>query len=193
MATKAPLRQRASKLAASDLEPALARIAEMSIDELREAWRLKAKNVPPPALSKDLLARLLAHQLQEEVLGDLEPRLRKALVLAGKGGKAPARRIKVGSVVVRQYQGKLHEVLVVPEGFCWQGQTYPSLSTIARKITGVSWNGPRFFGLRGGAAETDSSANDAAEVSLQQSSRGAARPRGSIIARTKRSGSGGAP
>jgi len=193
MATKAPSRQRASKLAASDLEPALARIAEMTIDELKEVWRLKAKDAPPPALSKDLLARLLAHRLQEDVLGGLDPRLRKALLLAGTGGKAPARRIKVGSVVVRQYQGKLHEVLVVPDGFCWQGQTYPSLSTIARKITGVSWNGPRFFGLRGGAAEADSSANDAAEVSLQQSSRGAARPRGSIVARAKRSGSGGAP
>ena len=187
MATKAPSRQRASKLAASDLEPALARIADMSIDELREAWRLKTKAAPPPALSKDLLARLLAHWLQEEVLGGLEPRLRKSLQSAGRGSKAPARHIKSGSVVVRQYQGKLHEVLVVPDGFFWQGQTYPSLSTIARRITGVSWNGPRFFGLRGGAAD------GAAEVSLQQSNRGAARPRGSVIARAKRAGSGGAP
>lgn len=193
MATKAPSRQRASKLAASDLEPALARIAEMSIGQLREAWRLKGKDVPPPALSKDLLARLLAHRLQEEVLGGLEPRLRKTLLLASKGGKAPARRIKIGSVVVRQYQGKLHEVLVVPDGFCWQGQTYPSLSTIARSITGVSWNGPRFFGLRGGAADSENSANDAAEVSLQQANRRTARPRGSIVAGAKRSGSGGAP
>ena len=28
------------------------------------------------------------------------------------------------------------------------GQTYPSLSEIARLITGTNWNGPRFFGLR---------------------------------------------
>ena len=193
MARKTPSRQRASKLAASDLEPALARIAEMSIDELREAWRLKAKGAPPPALSKDLLARLLAHRLQEEILGGLEPRLRKALVLAGKGGKAPARRIKVGSVVVRQYQGKLHEVLVVPGGFCWQGQTFPSLSTIARRITGVSWNGPRFFGLRSGAAEANDKASVAAEALMPQAQREVARPRGSIVARAKRAGSGGAP
>ena len=39
-------------------------------------------------------------------------------------------------------------MLVVPGGFCWQGTTYDSLSTIAKKITGTSWNGPRFFGLR---------------------------------------------
>ncbi len=56
--------------------------------------------------------------------------------------------MKVGSVIVREHKGVVHEVMVVPGGFCWQGETYDSLSTIARKITGVSWNGPRFFGLR---------------------------------------------
>ncbi len=67
----------------------------------------------------------------------------------GKGA-APMRHLKVGSVIVREYQGKVHEVMVVPDGFIWQGKVYASLSTIARKITGTSWNGPRFFGLRGG-------------------------------------------
>jgi hypothetical protein len=62
--------------------------------------------------------------------------------------------VKVGSVIVREYQGELHEVLVVPGGFCWEGQVFASLSTIARKITGTSWNGPRFFGLRGGGETT---------------------------------------
>ena len=41
-----------------------------------------------------------------------------------------------------------HTVTVVLNGFVWQEQTFPSLSTIARAITGTSWNGPRFFGLR---------------------------------------------
>jgi hypothetical protein len=58
--------------------------------------------------------------------------------------------VKVGSVIVREYQGELHEVLVVPGGFCWRGEVFGSLSIIARKITGTSWNGPRFFGLRAG-------------------------------------------
>jgi hypothetical protein len=53
--------------------------------------------------------------------------------------------------MVREHQGTLHEVMVVPGGFCWQDKTYPSLSTIAQAITGTSWNGPRFFGLRGGS------------------------------------------
>jgi hypothetical protein len=58
------------------------------------------------------------------------------------------RRLKPGAVLVREYQGKRHTVIVVPEGFSWQDATYTSLSTIARTITGTAWNGPRFFGLR---------------------------------------------
>ena len=53
-----------------------------------------------------------------------------------------------GSVIVREHKGVLHEVMIVPDGFCWRGQTFDSLSIIAKRITGVSWNGPRFFGLR---------------------------------------------
>jgi len=53
--------------------------------------------------------------------------------------------------MVREHQGTLHEVMVVPGGFSWQEKTYPSLSIIAQAITGISWNGPRFFGLRGGS------------------------------------------
>jgi Protein of unknown function (DUF2924) len=51
--------------------------------------------------------------------------------------------------MVREYEGTLHEVMVVPGGFSWRENTYASLSTVARAITGASWNGPRFFGLRG--------------------------------------------
>lgn len=72
-----------------------------------------------------------------------------AAICAGSAGTEPVRHLKIGSVIVREYEGKLHEVKVASGGFSWPGQTYSSLSTIARKITGTSWNGPRFFGLRG--------------------------------------------
>jgi hypothetical protein len=67
------------------------------------------------------------------------------------------RCVKVGSVIVREYQGKVHEVMVVPGGFLWQGQNYTSLSAIALRITGTSWSGRRFFGLRDGAEPGTSS------------------------------------
>ena len=60
------------------------------------------------------------------------------------------RRLKPGTVLVREYQGERHTVTVVPGGFVWREATYASLSTNARAITGTAWNGPRFFGLRGG-------------------------------------------
>jgi Protein of unknown function (DUF2924) len=58
------------------------------------------------------------------------------------------RRLKAGTVLVREYQGERHTVTIVPDGFVWRDTTYSSLSTIARAITGTAWNGPRFFGLR---------------------------------------------
>lgn len=145
-----PSRRRPAGLPdAIDLDAELARIAAMNIEELREMWREKRKHEPPAALTKDLMARALAHWLQEERLGGLETLLRRLLTTVAKKGSAPSRRLKIGSVIVREYQGKAQEVLVVPGGFCWEGRIYPSLSTIALKITGTNWNGPRFFGLRG--------------------------------------------
>jgi len=49
---------------------------------------------------------------------------------------------------MREHDSVMHEVMVVPGGFLWNGETYASLSTITKQITGTSWNGPRFFGLR---------------------------------------------
>ena len=144
-------RRRPARLpAAADLDDELGRIAAMTIDELRSLWREARGREPPEALTKDLIARALAHFLQDERLGGLKPQLRKLLASFSGKGQVPMRHLKVGSIIVREYQGKGHEVMIVPDGFCWQGTVYASLSTIARKITGTSWNGPRFFGLRGG-------------------------------------------
>ena len=140
--------QWASQPAALNLDAELARIATLTMDQLRGKWRERIGLDPPPALSKDLIARVLSHQLQEKVVGGIPPRIRKAMVALDQGDSLPLQRIKVGSVLVREYEGKLHEAYVVPDGFSWQGKIYASLSTIARKITGTKWNGPRFFGLR---------------------------------------------
>jgi len=48
----------------------------------------------------------------------------------------------------------------VPGGFSWRDKTYPSLSAIDLAITGTSWNGPRFFGLRGGKSDTEAQVAD---------------------------------
>ncbi len=138
----------------------ITRIGVMSITELREFWIESYDSDPPASFSKDLLARAIAYRLQEEAYGGLSAATTRLLKSLAKPGAEPPRRVKVGSVIVREHKGVLHEVMVVPGGFCWRGETYDSLSTIARKITGVSWNGPRFFGLRSrkdSDAGTDSS------------------------------------
>ena len=141
-------KQRVSRTAALDLDAELVRISSLTIDQLRGEWQERMGLDFPPALTKDLLARALSHRLQEKVLGGISPRQRRALDALAKGDEAPRQRIKVGSVLVREHEGKLHEVFVVADGFSWQGKTYASLSTIARMVTGTKWNGPRFFGLR---------------------------------------------
>jgi hypothetical protein len=146
--------------AAKDLEQEVARIASLNKDDLRALWRQTRGQEPPEALSKDLMARALTQALQQSRLGGLTSKLRKQLAAFADGRGESARYVKTGSIMVREYQGQLHEVVVVPEGFLWAGQTYRSLSTIARKITGTTWNGPRFFGLRGASQPVSKDAEE---------------------------------
>ncbi len=167
---RSPFKQRpAPSPAANEFDLELARIAAMDVNQLRAAWRRKRGGDPPEALSKDLIARALAHWLQEERLGGLDPHVRKLVGSLAKKNGAPIRHLKIGSVIVREYRGELHEVFVASDGFNWQGEIYASLSVIAKKITGTSWNGPRFFGLRGEAGRTqkDVQANTSAPQSKQ--------------------------
>jgi hypothetical protein len=141
--------RRISQSAVEDLNVEINRIAALNIVELRVLWRETTGRPAPEALSKELIARALAYRLQEQRLGGLGPHLRRLLMSLPKPGTEMIRHLKIGSVIVREFDGKIHEVMVAPGGFYWSGQTYASLSAIARKITGTSWNGPRFFGLRG--------------------------------------------
>jgi hypothetical protein len=125
----------------------------MNIDALRACWRETLGSDPPPAFSKDLLARAICHRLQEQTLGGLNAATARLLRSLTHPGAETPRQVKVGSVIVREHKGVVHQVLVVPGGFRWRDETYASLSTIAHKITGVSWNGPRFFGLRSKAMD----------------------------------------
>jgi hypothetical protein len=105
--------------------------------------------IPPAVLTKDLLARFLCWHMQEQAFGGLDPATAKILDGFASGERPVAeRRLKLGTVLVREYQGQRHTVTVVAGGYLWGEATYPSLSTIARAITGTAWNGPRFFGLR---------------------------------------------
>src|SRR6266508_1435056 len=126
------------------------RIRSLRLDALRRQWRLVFGRVPPAGLSKDLLGRMITSRLQERAFGGLDrDSLRFLQSLARHQQPARRRQLKPGTVLVREYQGQRHTVTVARDGFDWQGTTYPSLSAIARAITGTAWSGPRFFALQG--------------------------------------------
>ena len=140
------------------IEAEIDRIRSLGLDALRTRWRTMFGALPPPALSKDLIARMIAYRLQEAAFGGLDPATITRLDGLARGA-TPAtevkRRLKPGTVLVREYQGERHTITVVPDGFVWRGTTFGSLSTIARAITGTTWGGPRFFGLRSPASGSE--------------------------------------
>jgi hypothetical protein len=150
MTTRQISQQPATSPAASDLGTRLAELPMLDADALRRLWRQTVQRPLPAALTRDMQLRMIAYRLQEQQLGGLPPDHRKLLDRLVQGGRADdVRRLKPGSVLVREYQGVVHEVSVEAEGFRWQGNVHASLSSIAKAITGTAWNGPRFFGLRG--------------------------------------------
>lgn len=127
--------------------------AHASLDELRREWRRLYGN-EPPRISRDLLVLGVAYRLQEIAYGGLgNATLRKLRALAktlratGRVGPTPSLSLKPGARLVREWRGHTHTVSVTEDGFEYGGTNYPSLTKIARKITGAHWSGPRFFGL----------------------------------------------
>ncbi len=138
----------------TELSALLSQIENMGVDDLRAVWRERLGD-PPPVRSGDVLRRALAEQLQEAAFGReriLDRRLGQ-LTARHRPGRKPrheTRSFKSGSHLIRDWKGVRHQVEVTADGFTWNGSAYDSLSKIAREITGVRWNGPRFFGLREG-------------------------------------------
>ena len=142
------------------LEDEIARPRGLDIKALRARWRTVFGGNAPPHLPRHLLFAIIAYRLQAEVFGDLDA---ETLKLLKKIDLAPSRTEAVpltealeqrrrilspGTILMRDWNGQTHRVMVVGQGFAWEGTTYDSLSKIAQAITGSKWNGPRFFGLR---------------------------------------------
>ena len=151
----------------NDLAAEISSLEKLDLHALRIRWRKLMRKEPPEHLGKALLIRIISYRLQARVYGDLDAasvkllegiardheRRRKAGEVKPKAVPivAPAARDRghrPGTIFVREYAGETHRVCVAAGGFEWQGTIYRSLSEIARCITGTTWNGPRFFGLR---------------------------------------------
>ena len=134
---------------------ALARLPELALSELRQQWRTLYKWDASPHLSRELLLRAVAYRLQEIAFGGLRPehqrqlrQFAQQLKETGEIRRCASLELKAGTRLVRGWQGRTYDVLVLDDGFFWQGTHYRSLSALARKITGTPWSGPLFFGLK---------------------------------------------
>ena len=134
---------------------ALSRLPQLDLGELRQEWRALYKAEASPHLSRELLVRAVAYRMQEIALGGLGPgrqrQLRQIAQQFKETGAANTPRrpeLKPGTRLVREWQGRTYELLVLDRGFSWQGTHYRSLSALAGKITGTAWSGPLFFGLK---------------------------------------------
>jgi hypothetical protein len=143
------------------VEAELDRLPTMPIVQLRARYRELFRADPPRAFGPDLLRRSIAHRIQEQAYGGLSrsaqrllDQMMKAYAAKPNGKIVLPRRIKPGAVLVREWKGRSHRVMVLADGFAYDGKTFASLSEIAVLITGTRWNGPRFFGLRSKAEES---------------------------------------
>jgi hypothetical protein len=139
------------------LDVEIARLRDLDVRDLQARWRNTLRRAPSPHLPRHLLFRVLAYRLQADRLGDLDAESQRLLDAAGSpedvGKRAVAADrliadVRPGTMLAREWNGRMHRVAVLAGGFAWNGKTYRSLSKIAQAITGTRWNGPRFFGLR---------------------------------------------
>lgn len=134
----------------------IARLSDWSWSDLTKEWR-RVFGTDPMVINRRFVEKRIAHRWQEiefaktdrTLLAKNQRRIDE-LVATGQLKRPPVGAIPVaGTELVRIYAGIEHRVLVLSDGeFEYAAKRYPSLSMIARAITGTQWSGPAFFGLR---------------------------------------------
>jgi hypothetical protein len=142
------------------VENEIAHLRGLDLAGLRARWQSIFQRQAPAHLTRHLLFAVIAYRLQADRFGDLDHATRQVLdrTSAKEAGSAMSSRLASfdqkrteltpGTVLVREWDRQSQRVMVMANGFAWNGQTYDSLSKVAFAITGTKWNGPRFFGLR---------------------------------------------
>jgi len=141
--------------ARATLASEIAALAEATPADLKSRWRVLYGTEPPPRISRELLTRAVAYRIQEKALGGLKPSTRRLLAKVAADASArrliqvtPAPTLTPGTVLLRDWRGTQHQVIVREHGVEFQGKRYKSLSQVAHRITGSKWSGPLFFGLK---------------------------------------------
>ena len=142
------------------VEDEIAHLRGLELGGLRARWQSVFRRPAPAHLTRHLLFTVIAYRLQADRFGDLDHETKQVLdrTVAKEAGPAMSARLASfdqkrteltpGTILVREWDRQSQRVMVMADGFAWNGQTYDSLSKVAFAITGTKWNGPRFFGLR---------------------------------------------
>src|SRR5271155_2211687 len=142
------------------VEDEIAHLRGLDLRGLRARWQSVFQRSAPSHLTGHLLFVAIAYRLRAVRFGDLDPAPLQVLdrTFAKEAGPAMSARLasfdqkrtelSPGTVLVREWDRQSQRVMVMADGFAWNGQTYDRLSKVAFAITGTKWNGPRFFGLR---------------------------------------------
>ena len=126
----------------------------MTPAQLRAKWR-ECWRKPAPDIGPDLLRRGIAWKLQSRVYGGLPSHIKRELERAvdrlrrGEellNSRGPS--LSPGTRLVRQWQGRVHHVLVLDDGYEYDGRRFSSLTQVATAVTGTHRSGPNFFGLK---------------------------------------------
>jgi hypothetical protein len=144
----------------TSVEDEIAHLRGLDLRGIRSRWQSVFGRPAPAHLTRHLLFAVIAYRLQADRFGDLDHATRQVLdrTVAKEAEPAMAARLASfdrkrteltpGTVLVREWDRQSQRVMVMADGFAWNGRTYDSLSKVAFAITGTKWNGPRFFGLR---------------------------------------------
>ncbi len=127
----------------------LSDLEEMDRAALVAAWSKVIDGPVPKNLSQPLMRLILAFEVQARRMGGLPKGFAKDLSQDLRSARGPLRAaLPAGGKLLREWNGVTHEVIVTEAGYEWRGESYRSLSAIARAVTGARWSGPRFFGVK---------------------------------------------
>jgi hypothetical protein len=144
----------------TSIDDEIAHLRGLDLKGLRSRWQSVLQRPAPAHLTRHLLFAVIAYRLQADRFGDVDHATLQVLdrTVAKEAGPAMSARLASfdqkrteftpGTVLIREWDRQSQRVMVMADGFAWNGQTYDSLSKVAFAITGTKWNGPRFFGLR---------------------------------------------
>src|SRR5260370_33150996 len=133
----------------TSVEDEIVHLRGIDLKGLRARWQSILQRSAPAHLTRHLLFAIIAYRIQADRFGDLDHETKQVLerTVAKEAGPVTSARLasfdqkrtelSPGTVLVREWNRQSQRVMVMADGFAWNGQTYDSLSNVAFAITGT--------------------------------------------------------